>query len=285
MVVGRSGLSVWMVVGPLVGCSAAVDVPPCSSAPLLEVIHPDALENDLIDAAVEHAEARLHRFMSPLHGYAFEGRFESTSQGEVVSSTAALGLLRVEDPWVLLRLSDVVDAARLDLEYYGPTNPGRITPGARDVVCPENLPVPVPAKPFRLPSTVCEAVAFGSDTELSIDIVPVASDDIDWDDLLFLNALRLGDTPYNTGFESSRRAHTLVDQASYWSGTGDIRVYVDYEAHWEIERDCLASHAIVTIEILHAERCDISGHTHGRYDSGCNTIATVDGRPEWARGF
>ncbi|MBK6919374.1 MAG: hypothetical protein IPH07_18405 [Deltaproteobacteria bacterium] len=278
-------MAVWVVVAALTGCGAAVDVPVCTDPPQLELTHPDGLEDDLVDAAVKHAQERLDEFMSPLHGYAFQGRFQSTSGDENVSVTDARALLLIEGDWVRLHLSDVAEPEALVLDYHPPWVSDRITANSQHVVCPAELPVPEPAEPFLLPATLCEGTNNRDDTELSIDIVPVAADDIDWNDLLFLNDLRTGGTPYSSEFESSGRAHTVLDQASYRSGAGDIRVYVDYEARWEIDRDCLASHAIVTIDILHAERCDISGHTHGRYDSYCVTIATIDGRPQWASGF
>lgn len=128
-----------------------------------------------------------------------------------------------------------------------------------------------------LPATRCEGTNHRDDAEISIDVR--------WNDLLLINDLRPRGTPSSSAFESSDGAHTLVDQASYRTSTGTNRVYVDYEAHWEIDRDCLGSHAIVAVDILHAESCNIAGHTHGRYDSDCTTIATIDGRPDWAYGF
>lgn len=270
---------------PLVGCGPAVDAPTCSDPPPLAITHPEALAADLVDAAVQDAQDRLDAFMRPMHGHAFEGRFETTSGDATVSTSDALALLLVEGDWVRLHLSDVAEPARLVLDYTPPWAPDRVIANSQHVVCPRELPVPAPAERFVLPTTRCEGTSDRDDTVLSIDVVPIAADDLDWDDLLFLNALRTGGTPRNDEFASAGGNHTVADQATYGSGTASIRTYVDYEAHWEIDGDCLDRHAIVTIDILHAERCDISGHTHGRYDSDCSTLATVDGRPDWASDF
>ncbi|MBC8068167.1 MAG: hypothetical protein IAG13_07525 [Deltaproteobacteria bacterium] len=253
--------------------------------PRLEVTYPNGLGSDLVAAAETHAQERLDRFMTPMRGYAFEGSFESKSEGEIISSDAALGLLVIEDPWVTIRLSDLVDSEQLVIGYQSRSDPEGVTLGHPGVACPADLPVPVPSEPFRLPPTICEAVEGGADVEFSVDVRPVPADEIDWVDLLFLNDLRPSGTPSNREFESADGADVVIDQASYRSGTGDLFVYVDYEAHWKIVPDCPSSSAIVQLDILHAESCDTSGHTHGRYDSACSTIATLDGRPDWAGGF
>lgn len=282
----RWGLIASAVAASIAGCGPAADLPICSEPPTLEVTYPDGLRDDLIAAAQEHAHERLTRFTNPLRGYAFEGRFQIESEGEVRSSADARGLLSVEGQWVRLELDDRAEGVRMTLDYHAPWRDDRITPGNQHVVCPADLRVPFPAEPFRLPPTSCEAMGGGRDTELSVDIQPVDSDDIDADDLLFLNDLQVpGYTPGNDSFEPSGHGYTAVDQDSYLSANGDHRLYVDYEAHWRIDLDCPTSHAILTLDILHAETCDTSGHTHGRYDSACVTIATVAGRPDWASGF
>ncbi|MBC8073298.1 MAG: hypothetical protein IAG13_33560 [Deltaproteobacteria bacterium] len=285
------GLSRWariasVVADSLAGCGPSADAPICSDPPTLEVRYPEGLADELIAAATDQAHERLTRFLWPLHGYAFEGRFRTESNGVVRSSADALGLLTIEGEWVHLALSDRADAAWMTLDYYSHVNRDRITTGHPNVFCPADLPLTAAHEPFVLPPTSCEEMGGDEDVELSVDIQPMDAADIDWDDMLFLNDLGIdGRTPGNHRFEPSGHGYTAVDQDSYRSASGDNRLYVDYEAHWRIDLDCPTSHAIVTLDILHAETCDTSGHTHGRYDSACVTIATVAGRPDWASGF
>ena len=283
----RCGVVASFAAVSLAGCGPAVDAPCCSDSSTREVTYPEGLDDDLIAAATDHADERLTRFASPLHGYAYEGRFQTESEGTIRSTADALGLLAIEGQWVRLDLSDRTEAVHLTLDYHPYTHTDRISPGDWGVVCPADLPVPAPSQPFRLPPTLCEAMERGTDIELSVDTQPVDPDDIDWDDLLFLNDLGVdGRTPSNRLFEPSGHGHSALDQASYLSIIDDDnRLYVDYEAHWFIDLDCPTSHVIVTLDILHAERCNTAGHTHGRYDSACVTIATVAGRPDWASGF